>query len=194
MNLIKSLPGLPPSHGNRIPFRQTHRHTGLQLLIARHALTLSSSLVHQRRAHKLQRTDRMTNITRFPEESVQIIASCLGSDDKFSLRLTCRALESKSLYGFASEHFTKKCVHFTIDSLQVLAQVSKSPLREYVREVSVIPRCSRIYRLPTLKAVERIKSRFDFPKSIAKSSATRFSAIPLGHRCAYQDVGLFNVT
>ena len=89
-------------------------------------------------ANSTQQTDEMTNIVHLPEELVENVAGWLGSDDKFSLRLTCRALENKSLHGFASEHFTKKCVQFTTDSLQVLVQISKSRLRKYVREVSVI--------------------------------------------------------
>ena len=86
-------------------------------------------------ANSIRQTNEMANIVHLPEELVENIASWLGSDDKFSLRLTCRALESKSLHEFASEHFTKKCVQFTTDSLQVLVQISKSRLRKYVREV-----------------------------------------------------------
>jgi hypothetical protein len=80
----------------------------------------------------------MTKIVDLPEELIQNIAGRLGSDDKSSLRLTCRDLESKSLHAFASEHFAKKCVQLTTDSLQALVQISKSRLRRYVREVSVI--------------------------------------------------------
>jgi hypothetical protein len=80
----------------------------------------------------------MTNIVHLPEELVQNIAGWLGSDDKFSLRLTCHALDHKSLHEFASEHFSKKCVQFTTDSLQVLVEIAKSRMGEYVREISVI--------------------------------------------------------
>jgi hypothetical protein len=127
--------------------------TNLRLVLGNHGFTLSSffeSLVVQLprssrcyacsilNTNSLRLTNEMTNIVHLPEEMVQNIACYLGSDDDFSLRLTCRALERKSLHGFASKHFTRKCVQLTTDSLQVLLDISKSRLGKYVRHVSVI--------------------------------------------------------
>jgi len=81
----------------------------------------------------------MTGILKLPGELVDNIAFRLGSDDKFSLRLTCRELEQKSQRAFGLHHFTKKCVHLTTDSLTVLLNISKSKkLGKYVRDVTLI--------------------------------------------------------
>lgn len=81
--------------------------TDLRLLLANHAFTLSSffkSLVVQLprlsrcsarsilNTDSLRPTNEMTSIVHLPEGLVKKIACYLSSDDKFSLRLTCRAL------------------------------------------------------------------------------------------------------
>ena len=114
-------------------FQQTCRHDSCS------QNTLSSCQIFSGvSANSVQPTDEMVDIVHLPEELVQNIASWLGSDGKFSLRLTCRDLESKSRHEFASAHFSKKCVQFTTDSLEVLVEISKSRLSKYVREVFAI--------------------------------------------------------
>lgn len=79
--------------------------------------------------------DRLSGL---PEELISDITHRLG-DDKFALRATCRAIEEKSFREFATEHFIRKCVHFTTDSLNVLRDISGSVrLSGFVKEVSVV--------------------------------------------------------
>jgi len=79
--------------------------------------------------------DRLSGL---PEELISDITHRLG-DDKFALRATCRAIEKKSFREFATEHFSKKCVHFTTDSLNVLREISGSArLSGAVKEVSIV--------------------------------------------------------
>lgn len=77
-------------------------------------------------------------LSELPEELISNIACRLDSDDKFALRLTCRALDEKSFHEFAAEHFSKKCVHFTTDSLQSIVDISHSRLARNVKELSII--------------------------------------------------------
>jgi hypothetical protein len=77
-------------------------------------------------------------LSELPEELISDITHRLG-DHKFALRATCRAIEKKSFREFASEHFSRKCVHFTTDSLNVLRDISGSVrLSSFVKEVSII--------------------------------------------------------
>jgi hypothetical protein len=79
--------------------------------------------------------DRLSGL---PEELISDITHRLG-DDKFALRATCRAIEKKSFREFATEHFSRKCVHFTTDSLSVLRDISGSVrLSGFVKEVSIV--------------------------------------------------------
>lgn len=79
--------------------------------------------------------DRLSGL---PEELISDITHRLG-DDKFALRATCRAIEKKSFREFATEHFSKKCVHFTTDSFNVLREISGSArLSSFVKEVSIV--------------------------------------------------------
>ena len=102
----------------------------------------TTSLPHQhfeQHTTRAQEHDNMPSILELPGELVDNIAYRLGSDDKFSLRLTCRELEQKSQRAFGLHHFTKKCVHLTTDSLTVLLNISKSEkLGKYVRDVTLI--------------------------------------------------------
>lgn len=61
----------------------------------------------------------MARLTALPEELVSNIAQRLGSDDLFSLRLSCKTLSEKSFHDFATEYFSEKCVMFTSESLGV---------------------------------------------------------------------------
>lgn len=80
----------------------------------------------------------MDRLSGLPEELISDITHRLG-DDKFALRATCRAIEKKSFREFATEHFTRKCVHFTTDSLNVLREISGSVrLSGYIKELSVV--------------------------------------------------------
>lgn len=77
-------------------------------------------------------------LSDLPEELISNITCRLG-DDKFALRATCRALETKSFHEFATEHFSGKCVHLTTDSLRTLLAISRSSrLSKYVKEVYFI--------------------------------------------------------
>ena len=79
--------------------------------------------------------DRLSDL---PEELISDITHRLG-DDKFALRATCRAIEKKSFREFAAEHFSRKCVHFTTDSLGVLRDISRSTrLSAFVKDVSIV--------------------------------------------------------
>lgn len=79
-------------------------------------------------------------LSDLPEELVSNVAARLGSDDAFALRLSCKALETKTFHEFATEYFTEKAVHFTTDSLQVLLEISRNTrLRKYLKEVYVVP-------------------------------------------------------
>lgn len=61
-----------------------------------------------------KKTDGETpGLATLPEELVSNIAVKLGSDDIFSLRLTCRDLEAKCLHEFATEYFVRKGFIFT---------------------------------------------------------------------------------
>ncbi|KAK4508630.1 hypothetical protein PRZ48_002369 [Zasmidium cellare] len=75
---------------------------------------------------------------KLPEELVSNIACKLGSDDLFSLRLTCRDLEVKSFHEFVHEYFGSKCFMFTTESLKVLVNIAKSPkLNHYLKKVYI---------------------------------------------------------
>lgn len=50
-------------------------------------------------------------LAMLPEELLINISIKLQSDDIFSLRQTCRDIETKSLHEFAKEYFTEKVCH-----------------------------------------------------------------------------------
>lgn len=75
-----------------------------------------------------------------PEELVSNIIVKLDSDSSFAFRLTCRALEHKSLHEWASEYFHSKAIIPTSASLKVLASIAESAkLRGYVHHLYIIP-------------------------------------------------------
>lgn len=52
-----------------------------------------------------------SSLAMLPEELLINISIKLQSDDIFSLRQTCRDIETKSLHEFAKEYFSEKVCH-----------------------------------------------------------------------------------
>ena len=64
----------------------------------------------------------------------------LDSDSSFAFRLTCRALEHRSLHEWASEYFAQKAIIPSSATLKVLASIAESEkLRGYVHHLYIIP-------------------------------------------------------
>lgn len=81
----------------------------------------------------------MANLSDLPEELVCNIAMRLWSDDVQSLRLTCKALEEKTLHDFALEYFSDKAVIISSSSLKTLNAIANSDkLRGFLRRVHVL--------------------------------------------------------
>jgi len=88
--------------------------------------------------HPIPSDMERTLLSSLPEELISNIACKLGSDDIFAFRLTCKAIETKSLHEFATEYFSEKCVHLTTDSLKALVDISGSKLNKYVKGLSLV--------------------------------------------------------
>lgn len=81
----------------------------------------------------------MANLQDLPEELVSNIALRLWSDDVQSLRLTCKALEAKTLHDFALEYFSDKAVIISSSALKTLNAIASSDkLRGFLRRVYVL--------------------------------------------------------
>lgn len=79
-------------------------------------------------------------LEELPEELVSNIVVKLDSDSSFAFRLTCRALEQKSLHEWASEYFSHKAIIPTSSSLKLLASVAESEkLRNYIHQIYILP-------------------------------------------------------
>lgn len=125
--------------------------------------------------------DRLSGL---PEELISDITHRLG-DDKFALRGTCRAIEKKSFREFATEHFTRKCIHFTTDSLNVLREISGSVrLSGFVKEVSVVtalfseqgfrcPGSASTHWKPSVRQTEAYKFYIEDQKTLKSTGGDR---------------------
>lgn len=79
------------------------------------------------------------NLRDLPEELVSNISLRLWSDDVQALRLTCKALEEKTLHEWATEYFTEKAFIISTDSLKVLLNIANSAkFRGYLRRMHII--------------------------------------------------------
>lgn len=79
------------------------------------------------------------NLQDLPEELVSNISLRLWSDDVQALRLTCRALEKKILYEWATEYFSEKAFVISTDSLKVLMNIANSEkLRGFLHRVNIL--------------------------------------------------------
>lgn len=79
------------------------------------------------------------NLKDLPEELVSNISLRLWSEDVQALRLTCKALEEKTLHDFASEYFSEKAFIISSASLNVLVAIAKSAkLRGFLRRIHII--------------------------------------------------------
>ena len=80
----------------------------------------------------------MSRLAALPEELISNIALRMDIDDLSNLRLTCRTIETKSFFSFATEYFSGKCFMITTESLKVLVGIASSErLRKYLHDVYV---------------------------------------------------------
>ena len=80
----------------------------------------------------------MLRLAALPEELISNISMRLDIDDLSNLRLTCRAIETKSFFAFATEYFSGKCFMITTESLKVLVGIANSArLRKYLHDVYI---------------------------------------------------------
>lgn len=108
----------------------------------------------------------MARFTDLPEELVSNVAQRLGSDDLFSLRLTCRALSERCFHDFATGYFSERCVMLTSESLRVLISISKHPqLKKYVHGVFI---------LTALFSAEAFDACDSYQPTTSQSKAYRF--------------------
>lgn len=83
-------------------------------------------------------TGTPSRIASLPEELVSNIVARLGCDDKCALRLTCKALQAKSLHEFGTEHFGSKAFMFTTESLNVLVGIANhKQLRGFLQGITI---------------------------------------------------------
>ncbi|KAK4554989.1 hypothetical protein LTR86_007755 [Recurvomyces mirabilis] len=81
----------------------------------------------------------LPRLDMLPEELVSNIVHRLDYDDLASIRLVCRALETKSFHDFATEYFSAKAFMISSDSLNVLTAISEDKrLRTYLRSIYII--------------------------------------------------------
>ena len=116
-----------------------------------------------------------------PEELISNIACRLWSDDIQSLRLTCKALEQKTLHEFATEYFGSKAILITTDALKVLGNIARSrKLSKYLTSLYVLtsyfsesaltcPRGNTCVWKPTVRHREAWKYYCDDQKDLASS-------------------------
>lgn len=84
-------------------------------------------------------TTAKPNLQDLPEELVSNISHRLWSDDVHALRLTCKALEGKTLHEWATEYFTEKAFVISTDSLKVLLEIANSPkLRGFLHRIYIM--------------------------------------------------------
>ncbi|OTB07595.1 hypothetical protein M426DRAFT_268035 [Hypoxylon sp. CI-4A] len=80
------------------------------------------------------------NITNFPPEINEIIASNIHLKDFISLRLTCRYIETSLFKLFARKYFSRILCERIESRLQRLVNLSKSRLSPYIKHVVVFAR------------------------------------------------------
>ena len=79
------------------------------------------------------------NLKDLPEELVSNISLRLWSDDIQALRLTCKALEQKTLFEWATEYFSERAFVLSTDSLKVLLSIANSvKLRSFLQRIHIL--------------------------------------------------------
>ena len=79
-------------------------------------------------------------LDELPEELISNIAVKLDTDSSYSFRLTCKALEAKSLHEWATEYFAHKAIVPSTASLKVLVGIAESEkLRGFLHHLYIIP-------------------------------------------------------
>ena len=79
-----------------------------------------------------------SSFPNLPVEIIEAITDQLNPTDLFSLRLSCKKINQKTLHRFGQAHFTTLRTDFTPDNLQRLLSISKNEqLRHFVRTLVI---------------------------------------------------------